>query len=243
MATSTGINVAKVVRYAVLAPKVGVDVIKVVRYAVVLPGSNIVVSTVTVPGGDPQTFNYTTSYGSPFTQGDSGSKDSLGLPEGTYSVSQQPVAGWTTAVSQDPHSITTTTGETVNLVFTNTKLPTLVSLVVIPSRVGTVIGGQKQFSAIATFSDTSTQDVTGLSTWNAVGDPSIATISTSGLATGVSAGTGLITAVYSGLIAYAILDVGDLLPPPIFAVTLHVQLNTEDKASTPVFTGAILENV
>lgn len=121
--------------------------------------------------------------------------------------------------------------------------PTLTSLLVIPPTATVLVGQTQQYSAVAVYSDGSRVDVTNSSLWS-VNTLAVASISSTGLATGITVGTSIVIAVYSGLTANALLNVVNvaLLPSTVYAI-LHVQLNTEDKSSTPVFTGATLENV
>jgi Concanavalin A-like lectin/glucanases superfamily/Bacterial Ig-like domain (group 2) len=71
--------------------------------------------------------------------------------------------------------------------------PTLVSIAVTPVNPSITVGGQQQFTATGTYSDGSRQDLTNSATWTS-SIPSIATISSTGLATGVAAGTTTIQA-------------------------------------------------
>src|SRR5438552_3603039 len=57
------------------------------------------------------------------------------------------------------------------------------------------IGDTSQFSAVATMSDGTTQDVTGTSTWSS-SNTAEATVSATGVVTGVAAGTVSIQATY-----------------------------------------------
>lgn len=57
--------------------------------------------------------------------------------------------------------------------------------------------GTSQFTATLTRADSSTEDVSSKATWSS-GTPAHATVSSSGLVTGVAAGTSVITATYAG---------------------------------------------
>ena len=76
-------------------------------------------------------------------------------------------------------------------------IPTLISVAVTPSNPTLAVGVSQQFSAVGTFSDQTTQDLTAAATWSS-SFPSVAAISTSagsfGLATPVATGTTTITA-------------------------------------------------
>jgi uncharacterized protein YjdB len=63
---------------------------------------------------------------------------------------------------------------------------------------GLAVGSTQQFTATGTYSDGSTADISSQVTW-ASDTPSITTINSAGLATGVAAGTANITATLSGV--------------------------------------------
>ena len=93
----------------------------------VTPG-NIIVNKVTIPAGSPQSFTFTPSYGAPFVLTDGQSNNSGPLNNGTYSVVETPVLGWTTGTSRDPSTIVVDSGTTATVTFTNTRLPTCAPL-------------------------------------------------------------------------------------------------------------------
>lgn len=82
------------------------------------------------------------------------------------------------------------------------QAPTLTSLAVTPANSSQDIGASIQFTATATFSNGSTQNVTSLATWTSSA-PAVATVSsatgTKGTVTAVATGSSLITASYGGL--------------------------------------------
>ena len=75
---------------------------------------------------------------------------------------------------------------------------TPVSIAVTPATPSIAVGATRQFTATGTYSDSSTKNITTQVTWTS-GTTSVATINTSGLATGVGAGTSTITAALSGI--------------------------------------------
>src|SRR5450759_937560 len=93
-------------------------------------------------------------------------------------------------------------------------LPGLVSVAVTPATASIPIGAAQKFVATATYSDGSTSDVTGSSSWTS-GTRSVATIDDrSGAATGVAAGTALITATFGGQTGSATLTVSATVVAP-----------------------------
>jgi len=76
----------------------------------------------------------------------------------------------------------------------------LISITISPaSPANLAVGATQQFSAIGTYSDGSTVDITYESTWTSSGNGNIATISSTGLATGVASGIAKIDAAWSGV--------------------------------------------
>jgi hypothetical protein len=82
---------------------------------------------------------------------------------------------------------------------TTPTTPKLSAIAVTPgSPVGLTLGSTLQFAAFGTYSDKSTADISSQVTW-ASGNTGVATINSTGLATGVAVGTSNITATLSGL--------------------------------------------
>ena len=89
--------------------------------------------------------------------------------------------------------------------------PTLVSIAVTPVNPSITAGDQQQFTATGTYSDGSRQDLTNSTTWTS-SVPSVATISSSGLATGVAAGSTTIQATSGSIYGTTGLTVTAQLP-------------------------------
>ena len=79
---------------------------------------------------------------------------------------------------------------------------TVTALAINPTNVTIPVGGTKQFTAMATYSDSSTSDVTPSVTWSS-SNPSVASITASGtgagVATGVAGGSADIMATFGGI--------------------------------------------
>src|SRR5262245_36881132 len=104
----------------------------------------------------------------------------------------------------------------VDVVFSPQATATLTSIAVTPANPSVAIGGTQQFTAIGTYSDSSQQELTNQVTWTS--STSAATITASGLATGVAAGTSTVSA--------ALGEIGDsttltVLPPGGLAITTN----------------------
>ncbi len=76
--------------------------------------------------------------------------------------------------------------------------PSLVSIAVTPATPSIAKGATQQFVATGTYSDSSTQVLTGFATWNST-NTAAATVSTGGLATGAGAGSTTIQATYNSI--------------------------------------------
>ena len=94
--------------------------------------------------------------------------------------------------------------------------PGLDSITVTPANPSIALNGVQQFTAIRTFRDSSTLDVTNSVTWTSV-TPGVATIDGAGGATAVSAGTSVITATSGAISGSTTLTVFD---PQTFDFTL-----------------------
>ena len=84
--------------------------------------------------------------------------------------------------------------------------PQLTSLSVSPSAIPVVVGSNQQFTATGNYSDGSTKDLTQNVSW-ASSAPTVATVSSSGLATALSSGEASISATMSGFSGAANLTV------------------------------------
>src|SRR5215213_2420111 len=119
----------------------------------------IIVDKVTNPGGDTTSFDFTTTYGSPFSLTDAATPNDSGLiMPGTYSVSETANTAYVTTATctsslghaaDNPGSINLAAGETVTCTFTNAKKPKLtVTKIVVNDN-----GGTKQVSDFPLFVD------------------------------------------------------------------------------------------
>jgi uncharacterized membrane protein len=82
--------------------------------------------------------------------------------------------------------------------FRATGAPALTSIAVTPTNPSIAVGGHQQFTATGTYSDGSHQDLTSSATWTS-SNPSIATINSTGYATGVAAGSTTIKAAVGSI--------------------------------------------
>lgn len=94
--------------------------------------------------------------------------------------------------------------------------PALVSIAVNPATATIALGSSQQYQAIGTYSDGSTQNVTSLLSWSS-GTPAIATVTNTGLATGVSQGTAVLTGGFESVSASITLTVA---PSNLVSITV-----------------------
>ena len=94
--------------------------------------------------------------------------------------------------------------------------PALVSIAVNPATATVALGTSQQYQAIGTYSDGNTQDVTTLVAWSSTVS-TVATVSGTGLALGVSQGTTTLTATFESIAATVPLTVG---PPSLVSLSI-----------------------
>lgn len=106
------------------------------------------------------------------------------------------------------------------------------SIAVTPSTATIPAGLTQQFTATATFTDNSTQDVSTQATWTS-SSGNVATVSSSGLATAVAVGASTITASMGSISGGATLNVGQAL---LQSITISPQNATMGKGTVLQFT-------
>ena len=120
--------------------------------------------------------------------------------------------GLATGVGSGNTTITATSGTIYGSTgLTVTGTPVLVSVAVTPVNPSIVAGTQQQFAATGTYSDGSHQDLTDSAAWTS-SNSGVATINSTGLATGVSAGTTTITATSGAIYGSTTLTVTPPMP-------------------------------
>ena len=123
---------------------------------------------------------------------------------------------------------------------TPTPIPILQSITVTPANPSITVGATQQFIATGSFSDNSTEILTSQVTW-ASATPSVATISTTGLARAVATGASSITASLNGVTGAAMLTVTPTTPtiawPAPAAITYGTALSATQLDATASFGG------
>ncbi|HYL94376.1 MAG TPA: Ig-like domain-containing protein [Terriglobales bacterium] len=103
-------------------------------------------------------------------------------------------AGLATAVGTGSATITASSGSVNGTAALTVTGATVTSIAVTPANSNMPVGTTKQFTATATFSDSSTEDVTAVVLWGS-SKPGVASISNQGLLTSVATGSTTISAV------------------------------------------------
>lgn len=119
-------------------------------------------------------------------------------PGATWTSSKPEIAtigssGLATAIAAGTTVITAKYQEGSSQTFLTVTSATLSSITVSPVNTSIAAGATRQYTATGTYSDGTTHNITGTVTWTS-NYPNVATISTTGLATGIASGTTVITA-------------------------------------------------
>jgi hypothetical protein len=147
----------------------------------------------------------------------------------TTSVATINASGLATGVAAGTSTISATLNNvTGSTVLTVTPAASLVSIAVTPANPSIAAGLVEPFTAVGTFSNNTTQDITNLVQWSS-SDPAIATISNAaglqGVATGVAQGTSTITASLNGKIGSTTLTVTPVALEMIMVTPANSSLN------------------
>jgi uncharacterized protein YjdB len=107
-------------------------------------------------------------------------------------------AGFLTALKAGSVTVTAMLGSISGSGHVTVNAPALSSITVSPAVFSIATGQSRQLSAVGVYNDGSSQDVSSQVTWNAL-STSVATVDSSGLVTGVSAGSSSITATLGSI--------------------------------------------
>jgi len=129
-------------------------------------------------------------------------------------------------------NISATSGAITGSTLVTVTAAVVSSIAVAPASATIPAGTTQQFTATGTFTDSSSQDVTGLATWIS-SSGSVATISNSGLATALVVGNSTMTASIGLVSGSGTLNVG---PATLQSITINPQNATVGKSTTVQFT-------
>jgi trimeric autotransporter adhesin len=134
-------------------------------------------------------------------------------PGATWTSSKPAVAtinssGLATAITAGTTVITAKYQEGSAQTFLTVTSATLSSITISPTNTSIAVGATQQYTATGHYSDGSTRNITSTVTWSS-NYPNVATISTSGLATGIAGGSTVITATSGSISASTNLTVSN----------------------------------
>jgi hypothetical protein len=166
----------------------------------------------TIALGTSQQFTATGTYTDGSTQ-DVTSIVTWGSSAATVAVISNSVGsyGLATSSGQGTATITATSGSITSSTTITVGQANVISIAVTPSSISMLLGAAEQFTATATYSDGSTQDITQFATWTS-SNPSVATVSSTGLAMSMLAGTTSISASSGSATGAAVLTVNAPVP-------------------------------
>jgi len=160
-------------------------------------------ATASVALGLTQQFTATGTFSDHSTQNISASSVWVSSAPGVATVS---AAGLASTVSQGTSYVQASSGTVSGSGKLTVNAPTLVSITLSPANPTLSTGMTQQFTALGTYTNGNTQDLTGSVTWSS-SMKSVATISNAGLATAVSAGNASIKASYSSVVGSTFITV------------------------------------
>ena len=145
-------------------------------------------------------------------------------------------SGLAESLSEGTTTITANySGETANTVLTVTA-KVVDYITISPTNPSIGLGTDPQFTATAHYTDTTTLDVTGSTSWTS-SNTAVATIDASGLAGTLTQGTTTITADYTGLIATTVLTVA---PPVLDRISINQKNRTITLGTNLTYTGTAI---
>lgn len=207
-----------------------------------------VVSVSVTPGNPSIADGLTQQFAALATFSDSSTQDVTGTASwvsGTPATATVNPVGLASALAPGTTSISATFGgQTGNTALTVTPA-VVTSIAVTPINPSIALGTTQQFAAVATLSDSSTQDVSGTANWSS-GTPATATINATGLATSAAQGTTLITAMVGGVTGSTTLTV---TAPTVVSVAVTpanptvVDGTTQQFTATATFSDSTTQNV
>ncbi len=172
------------------------------------------------------------------------STTSYSIPAGSLTAgSRYVIVGLNDVVSipdADPNSAFVIGGYNyVPITVINTPIATLLSIAVTPGNPTVTNGKSLQLTATGSYSDGSTQDLTTQATWQS-SDSAKVTVSASGVVTGLSGGSSIVTATFGNISGFTTVKVFQLSPSPTPPLSRSVAYQIDYAHSgTAVFPNAI----
>jgi len=136
----------------------------------------------------------------------------------TPSVATINTSGLATGLAPGQTTITAASGSVSNSAVLTVSTAVLTSIAVNPVNPSVIVGGTQQFTATGTYSDSSTQDLTGTAAWNS-SNAGVASVDSSGLASALTAGTTTISATVLSMSGSTTLT-ATVTPPPLQSISV-----------------------
>jgi uncharacterized protein YjdB len=199
-------------------------------------------ATVALPIGGVQQLSVTAVFSDGSSQNVTNSATYQSANSGVATVN---VLGYVTATGAGTTSLTVTQGSASGTVPVAVTSATLTSITVSPSSFTLPVGGSEQMTATGTYSDGSTENLTGFVVWSSSA-PTVATVSTTGKVQVSQTGSATITATFgtisgnSSLIATSAVVTSIVVSPA--SVTLAVG-QTQQYTATATLSDGTQENV
>ncbi len=198
----------------------------------------------TIVKGATQQFTATGTFSDASTQNITGTVTWSSLTASAATISS---AGLAKGVGVGSSTIQATSGGVSGSTVLNISAATLTSISVTPANPSITTGATQQFTATGTFSDASTQNITGSVTWTSL-KTAVATISGSGLASGVSAGSSTIQAASGSVTGTTTLTVNAIAPTLVSIVVTPANPSipngaTQQFTATGTYSDASTKNI
>jgi hypothetical protein len=189
----------------------------------------VTAANLSIPKGTTDQFTATGTYSDNSTQNLTGSVTWSSQNTGAATIT---AGGLVTGVGTGTSKIQAVSGAVTGSTTLTVTAPTLVSIAVTAPTLSITKGATDQFIATGTYSDNSTQNLTGSVIWSSQ-STGVATITSGGLATGAGAGTSKIQAASGAITGSAMLTV---TPPTLVSIAVAAPTLSIAKGSTDQFT-------
>jgi uncharacterized protein YjdB len=156
-------------------------------------------------------------------------------------VASMNASGLATSASPGTTTITAAVGAVSGTTSLTVTAKTLQSIAVTPGNVSINTSATRQFTAIGTYSDQTTQDITSSVTWTSE-TPAVATVSSTGLASGLTAGNGVAITATSGSVSGRSRVSVTLPANALTGITLPASSNIPVGATWPIDADGLFAN-
>jgi len=156
-------------------------------------------------------------------------------------VASMNASGLATSASPGTTTITAAVGAVSGTTSLTVTAKTLQSIAVTPANVSINTSATRQFTAIGTYSDQTTQDITSSVTWTSE-TPAVAAVNSAGLASGLTAGNGVAITATSGSVSGKSRMCVTLPAKELTGITLPASSNLPVGATWPIDADGLFAN-